>query len=389
MVVHYDGAALFAAWFLVMYAIYLQALVVRRVRASDGDVRLGWWIGGALTVGTGLWAQSFIGLLSLQLPIPVGYMPAVILSTWLPAVVVSGISIWLAGKAQARIALRVAAGVFVTAALCFIPYLNVSAMVLNPGVVWNGGLVALALLVILIGCAAGSVMLRRELVVEPQLGRQLLFGVVLGSFWRLGQMIMQSAAGVPGSAVSLSAGQLTGAYLEWILTGTVVVLFVLMQLGTMLDARWRGQQARLATSLQQVQAQLQTVAHRDTLTGLLNRQGFEEHLSSVLQSADELDGKLAVMRINLDGFRALVNTYGHALGDTLLRQVANRLLVLVRSTDAPARSEGEEFLLLLRSMPDALAVTQLAHRIGIAVSQPCVIQGEDITVSCSIGIAMY
>ncbi len=167
------------------------------------------------------------------------------------------------------------------------------------------------------------------------------------------------------------------------------MLFVLMHLGMKLDERWRGQQDHLVTSLQQAQAQLQTAAHRDTLTGLLNRQGFEEHLRSVLETADELGCKLAVMRINLDGFRALVNTYGHALGDTLLRQVANRMLVLVRNSDAPARSEGEEFLLLLRSMPDALAVAQLAQRIGVAISQPCVIHGQDITVTCSIGIAMY
>ncbi|RZI83798.1 MAG: EAL domain-containing protein [Rubrivivax sp.] len=393
LVVRHNGVAITAAWFLAVYAIYIKTLVIRRVRASDRDVGLGWWIGGALTVGTGLWAQCFVSMLGRQLPINVGYLPAVILAAWLPAVAICAVLIWSMAKVSPPRFLRVASGLFAALGFCFLTYLNVSAMVLQPGVVWNGGLFAASIAVALIACAVASVMIRRELLTEPSLIRQLPIALMLGSALHVTQLLMLASAGVPTGAVCLTAGQLSGEHLELVVAVSVFMLLVVVQMGTILDARLHRKQAQLVTSLQQAHTELESAAQRDTLTGLLNRSGFEQHLSEVVASLDgageQSSGRLAVMRINLDGFRSLVNTYGHALGDSLLRQVANRLLVLVRSTDAPARGEGEEFLLLLRSMPDQHTVAQLAQRIGLAVGQPCVINGEDITITCSIGIALY
>jgi len=393
LVVRHNGVAMSAAWFLAVYAIYVKVLVIRRVRSSDRDVGLGWWIGGALTVGTGVWAQSFVSILSRQLPIAVGYMPAVVLAAWLPAVAICAAMIWSVGKVHPPVVMRVACGLVSALGFCFLTYLNLSAMVLQPGVVWDGALLGAALVVALLGCAVASVMVRRELQMEASLMRQLPVALLLGSAVHVAQLLMLASAGVPAGAVSLTAGQLSGEHLELLVTVSVAMLLVVMHMGTILDTRLRQQQAQLVSSLQEAHTELESAAQRDALTGLLNRPGFEQHLREVLSGMDPLadrsEGRLAVMRINLDGFRALVNTYGHALGDTLLRQVANRLLVLVRSSDAPARGEGEEFLLLLRSMPDQHAVAQLAHRIGLAVGQPCVVNGEDVTITCSIGIALY
>jgi diguanylate cyclase (GGDEF)-like protein len=393
LVVRHNGVAMTAAWFLAVYAVYVKVLVIRRVRSSDRDVGLGWWVGGALTVGTGIWAQSFVSMLSRQLPIAVGYLPAVVLAAWLPAVAICAAMIWSVGKARPPMVVRVGCGLGGALGFCFLTYLNLSAMVLQPGVVWDGTLLASSLAVALVGCAVASVMVRRELLQEASFKRQVPVALLLGSTVHLAQLLMLKSAGVPIGSVCLTVGQLSGEHLELLVTVSVTMLLVVMHMGTILDTRLRHRQAQLVTSLQEAHTELETVAQRDALTGLLNRQGFELHLREVLQTmdplADKSEGRLAVMRINLDGFRALVNTYGHALGDTLLRQVANRLLVLVRNADVPARGEGEEFLLLLRCMPDQHAVGQLAHRIGLAVGQPCVINDEDVTITCSIGIALY
>ena len=393
LVVRHDGVAMMAAWFLAVYAIYVKTLVIRRVRASDREVGLGWWMGGALTVGTGIWAQSLVSMLSRELPIKVGYLPAVILAAWLPAVLISAVLIWSVSRVRPSLLSRWCAGLFGAAGFCLLTYLNVAAMVLQPGVQWDPMLMLCAFLVMLVGSVLASGMLRRELLQEGHFWRQVQVALVLGSAVHLAQLTMLESAGVVVGTVCLSAHQLSGAYLDFLVVMVSCVLLAAVQLGTMLDTRLRYQQAQLVSSLKQAHTDLAVAAQRDTLTGLLNRAGFEQHLGEVLQAVGESgevpSTRLAVMRINLDGFRALVNTYGHALGDNLLRQVAKRLLVLVRNTDAPARGDGEEFLLLLRSMPDQHAVAQLAHRIGLAVSQPCVVNGEDVTITCSIGIALY
>ncbi|MDO9004884.1 MAG: EAL domain-containing protein [Aquabacterium sp.] len=393
LVVRHDGVAMTAAWFLAVYAIYVMTLVIRRVRASDRDVGIGWWIGGALTVGTGIWAQSFISMLSRQLPIQVGYLPAIVLAAWLPAVLICAVLIWSVSRVHQPVFKRVLSGLLAALGFGFLTYLNVSAMVLQPEVAWDPAWLLVAFAVILVGNVLASVMLRRELLREAKFLNQAGVAVVLGSALHLAQLLMLESAGVQEGTVCLSAQQLSGTYLDWLVSLIGGILLMGVQLGTVLDTRLRRQHAQLVSSLQQAQTDLQVAAHRDALTGLLNRPGFEHHLREVIQSLDESGeapaGRLAVMRINLDGFRALVNTYGHALGDNLLRQVAKRLLVLVRNTDAPARGDGEEFLLLLPNMPDQHAVAQLAYRIGLAVSQPCVINGEDVTITCSIGIALY
>ncbi len=393
LVVRHDGVALTAAWFLAVYAIYVMTLVIRRVRASDRDVGIGWWVGGAVTVGTGIWAQSFISTLSRQLPIQVGYLPAVVLAAWLPAVLICAVLIWSVSRVHQPVFKRALSGLLAALGFGFLTYLNVSAMVLQPEVAWDPQWLLAAFAVILAGNVLASVMLRRALLREAKFLNQAAVAVVVGSALHGAQLLMLESAGVPVGAVCLSAQQLSGAYLDWLVTLVGGILLMGVQLCTILDTRLRHQHAQLVSSLQQAHTELEGAAHRDALTGLLNRQGFEHHLREVIQSLDEAGeppaGRLAVMRINLDGFRALVNTYGHALGDNLLRQVAKRLLVLVRNTDAPARGDGEEFMLLLPSMPDQHAVAQLAYRIGLAVSQPCVINGEDVTITCSIGIALY
>lgn len=387
--VRHNGVAMIAAWFLAVYAIYVQTLVTRRLRAAESDLSWWWLIGGALTVGTGVWAQSFVSLLGRQLPIQLGYRPEIIMAAWLPAVMAGAITIGSIAQVRFSPFKRVRSVAAVSAIFCLIAYLNVSSTTLTPAVVWDGWMAGAALLIALVGAGVGSVMMRREQLLEARWSRQLLVALVLGSFLSLGQWLMIEAAGVPASAVCLSVDQLSGQHLEWLITGVVVMVLVLTQLGAALDGILRSRHAQLETSLRLAHTELQTAANRDALTGLLNRAGFEAYLGEVMASADECSGGVVVMRINLDGFRALVNTYGHALGDTLLRQVAQRLLVLVRSSDAPARADGEEFMLLLRNMPDQVTVIQLAQRIGAAVSMPCLIDGEEISVTCSIGIAMH
>ncbi|MFZ2297626.1 MAG: hypothetical protein WAV91_05155, partial [Aquabacterium sp.] len=95
MDVHFQLSTQLIAWALGFYALFLQGTVVRCVRANDRDAGLGWWLGGALCVGTGFWAQALLNLVALQLPIRVGFVAPVVMAAWMPAVVISAAAIWM------------------------------------------------------------------------------------------------------------------------------------------------------------------------------------------------------------------------------------------------------------------------------------------------------
>lgn len=213
--------------------------------------------------------------------------------------------------------------------------------------------------------------------------------VGVGSLLRLGQWLLVAAVSVPVGAQCLSQGQLSADSIEWLLTATVVMLFVLMHMGTILDTRSRRKQDQLTQSLKQAQTDLQTVAYRDSLTGLMNRPGFEEHLMRLLQGGERSVERATVFRLSLDGYRAFVETYGHTLGDNLVRHLSARLKGMIRDRDVLARSDNDEFLFLCVGLADTHVATQLAQRFSDAIKEPCLIDEVDISLTCSIGVAQY
>ena len=117
---HFHLSTLLMAWALGMYALFLQGAVVRCVRRNDRDAGLGWWLGGALCVGTGFWAQALLNLVALQLPIRVGFVAPVVLAAWMPAVVISAAAIWMQTRTNFPLRLRLIGGVLIAMGLCLL-----------------------------------------------------------------------------------------------------------------------------------------------------------------------------------------------------------------------------------------------------------------------------
>ena len=128
-------------------------------------------------------------------------------------------------------------------------------------------------------------------------------------------------------------------------------------------------------------AELAALATTDVLTGLANRGGLQQHFDR-----GELSRRTAVMLIDLDGFKLINDTYGHAVGDEVLRHVALRLSSMVRHGDVVARYGGDEFVVLCRDIDETHAVA-IGARILARLGQPMVIDGHDVVVGASIGIA--
>ncbi|MDE2076972.1 MAG: EAL domain-containing protein [Burkholderiales bacterium] len=388
--VQFRWTALAASWVVAIYGIYLLVQVIRRIRVSERDVGSGWWLGGALCIGTGIWAQTFLGLAAVHWPIKVGYVPEVVLASWLPAVVISAAVIWMFCQPGLKWLQRVTGGGVFGLGLGLLVVVDVAAMVLRPHVAWDTARVITGLSLILAGCAAGSILIRRELLRnEVSEVRTLLLAVSVGTLLRLGQSALVAAVTLAPGTVCLSVDQLSGDALGWILSATVLMLFVLVHMGTLLDARSRSRQEQLVQSLKKAQTDLVAASFRDAHTGLLNRLGFEEQLKRVLNQTAPAPERATVLRISLDGFRAFVDTYGHTLGDNSIRHLSARLLGLVRDHDVLARSDNDEFLLLCVGLGDPHVASQLAQRLSEALREPCMIDEVDISLTCSIGIAQY
>ncbi|MGZ8270863.1 MAG: PAS domain S-box protein [Methylophilus sp.] len=135
---------------------------------------------------------------------------------------------------------------------------------------------------------------------------------------------------------------------------------------------------------------LQEEARNDSLTGLPNRRKFEEMLPLALARASRNKYTIALLFVDLDGFKAINDRYGHDAGDSLLREVANRLDKSVRSTDTVARLAGDEFVIILDCVADEIKDPQLvAQKILNQLINPISIQGKSVSISASIGIATY
>ena len=132
---------------------------------------------------------------------------------------------------------------------------------------------------------------------------------------------------------------------------------------------------------------LRELAMKDTLTGLANRMALRQHLEQAWQRARRRREMLALIVIDLDGFKPVNDTYGHEAGDQLLEQVAHRLQNSARATDLVARLGGDEFVLVCESIGSAEQAEALAERILDTLGLPFFLHEQEIHIGASIGIS--
>ncbi|ALG67805.1 PAS domain S-box protein [Beggiatoa leptomitoformis] len=131
------------------------------------------------------------------------------------------------------------------------------------------------------------------------------------------------------------------------------------------------------------------LANYDSLTGLPNRLLFHDNLIQARAWANRHHRLFTLLFIDIDGFKPVNDTLGHAVGDLLLQQIAERLIVSVRETDTIARLGGDEFTMILTELHDPYDASVMAKRIITALQQPFILNTHQVTISASIGISIY
>jgi len=143
------------------------------------------------------------------------------------------------------------------------------------------------------------------------------------------------------------------------------------------------------SKIKEAEENLYQLAHYDSLTGLANRRSFKDRLEEALVAARRTETKLGLMFVDLDSFKHVNDHLGHAAGDELLCTVARRIRAAVRESDAVARIGGDEFTVILPGLHTSTDVVPIAEKILNQVKGPCIIGGQDLAMSASVGIAIF
>jgi diguanylate cyclase (GGDEF)-like protein/PAS domain S-box-containing protein len=141
--------------------------------------------------------------------------------------------------------------------------------------------------------------------------------------------------------------------------------------------------------IKETEEKLHHLAHHDSLTGLPNRLLLNARLEHSIQLAHREGTNVAVLFLDLDHFKKVNDSLGHTVGDHLLQQVAERLLIIVREEDTVARLGGDELAIVLGSMHGTRYAATVAQKVLDKISEPFDLDGQDVFVSTSIGISIY
>lgn len=146
---------------------------------------------------------------------------------------------------------------------------------------------------------------------------------------------------------------------------------------------------RDTSETKQSQRQMQHQATHDALTGLANRWLLTECLHQSLSAARLSGRQVGLLLLDLDGFKSVNDSFGHAIGDHLLAEIAAVLKAQVRASDVVARIGGDEFVVLLRDIEKLSDAVLVADKLVAALSRPRTVDGFPVKTGCSMGIAMY
>ncbi|NRF72049.1 EAL domain-containing protein [Aquincola sp. S2] len=387
-------------------ASYVALDLAKRVRTPDRALAVGWWAGGSVAMGSGIWSMHFVGMLAFSLPVQLGYTTWLTIASWAAGVAVSGVALAVAGYGQLTLARLTLGAVAMGAGICAMHYLGMAALDMAPGIVWDAWLVAAsaAIAVVASGAALSIFFWLRRFNVRRGMPYQAGAAVVMGFAICGMHYTGMAAAAFPTGSVCLSAGAIVGERI-----GALVILASVLMLGmtwltSILDARMQDRAARLASALQVANTQLRSANDelrlrtlQDPLTALANRELFEDRLKHAIARCERSsDGvaerhrtKLAVLFVDLDGFKPVNDSFGHGTGDLLLKEVARRLAHAARDSDTVARVGGDEFLVLMEDVATIADCASLAQRIVGDIARPLEIGKRRVEISASVGIAIF
>ncbi len=369
---------------IAMLAAHVSLDLLRRVplAAAQPAASQRWLVLAALGLGSGWWASAVLGFAACGWAAGAGFLPGAAALSWLLAVAVSGLGLSMISRLDGAVAVwrLTATGVLGLGFAAMHAVLG-SAM----GLPWRlDGLWPVALLGTL-GALLGWMLhfsARHHADRRHRTRARWAAAVVWGGLMLAGQWASLQSTGWAGALRPLSdSGWPLTALTLLAAVGTPAVLLCLLVSAVI--------EAQLRVALGRARDELQQQIFVDPLTGLYSRQMFEAKLAEAARDADANKTSLALLFVDLDGFKQINESLGHRAGDRILHEMAERLRALAGEHDVVGRLGGDEFLLLLTGRPDEDSAARIAARVLQWLGQPWMLGVREASVTCSVGLAMY
>ncbi|MGN8060699.1 putative bifunctional diguanylate cyclase/phosphodiesterase [Ralstonia sp. 22111] len=386
----YNPLLVLLSLFVAILASYTALDMAGRVVTAQGRAASWWLIGGASAMGLGIWSMHFVGMLALNLPIPVGYDVGITLTSLAIGIGASMFALWLVSRRELPWPRLAGGALLMGAGVAGMHYTGMAALRMNPGIQYNPARFALSIVIAVLASGVAlwiAFRLRRQArrVRALRAGSAVVMGVAIVGMHYMGM----SAAAFPFGSVCGAAH--TGASAEWLALVIIIVTLAVLAIAliiSVLDLRMEARTALLANSLAAANKELAYLALHDNLTKLSNRVLLEDRLTQAIRTAEREKRRFALMFMDLDGFKSVNDVYGHHVGDLLLIDVAQRIGARVRQQDTVARVGGDEFV-VLAYVDDPEDAGTLAGALLEVVREPFMAGGHELRVSTSIGIAIY
>jgi diguanylate cyclase (GGDEF)-like protein len=418
---NYDPWLVTLSIIVASIASYVALDLASRVVATRGTRTSRYWLlGGALSMGTGIWSMHFIGMLAFQLPIPMSYDIPITLLSLAIAVIVSGFALYTLSQGSLSLRRMLGAGLLMGIGIASMHYSGMAAMDLQPPIRYDPALFAASVLIAIAASVVAlwiAFQLRTETILSAfrkKAGSALVMGAAIAG---MHYTAMAAANFAPDTICSVNPQDINNVWLGSAIGGFTFMLLATTLLVSVFDAHLANRSARHAENLRRLNVDLekqavellqtntqlqeevlerkrseeriQYLAYHDGLTALPNRTYFNKLLGHGISQAQRHKRGLAVLFIDLDRFKYINDTLGHEAGDALLQEVAKRLRNCLRESDTVARLGGDEFVVLLEEMDDRKQIALVAHKILGALVKPFISVGQEFHVTGSVGVSIY
>lgn len=367
-------------------AAYTSIDMARRIASTRERASRMWLWGGAGAMGAGIWSMHFVGMLAFQLPMAVGYDAGITLLSLLVVIAASAFALWLTAHPRLPVHQLAAGALVLGGGIAGMHYLGMEAMRMRPRIDYAPDLLVLSILTAVVVSGLGLRLIHAMRSAQRHAWwLRIVAALVIGLGIAGTHYISMAAARFPAGSVCGAAlnGMHTGWLAALVIVGSLCILAMALVI-SVLDQRLQSRTAVLARSLAHANRKLTQMALHDPLTNLPNRVLLEEHL---VQAAAR-GVRLAVIYMDLDGFKAVNDAFGHHVGDQLLVEMARRLDSARRQTDMISRQGGDEFVLLLH-VDGRDGAAAAARRLIELACQPLVVEDQPLHVSASLGIALH
>lgn len=376
----YDLYVVFLSIVVACVAGVTALMVVDRMSVSRtiGE-RWRWHLAGAGAMGCGIWGMHFTGMLAFSVPIGVGFDVPITLLSMVPAILGAGAALYVLARPRVQWSGVQLGALFMALGIGTMHYTGMEAMEVKGLLRYDIAYFVLSLVIAHV-LAMIAIYVRfglRDFTHLEKGSLKAIAGPIMGfavagmHYTAMGAAEFYEIPGVDAGGWMLPERRMAVA-IAAVATG-------ILTLGIL--TTWVEQRALLKALAQ--------LAHTDTLTGLPNRASLNEHLHNSISNSGRFGKSLAVLFIDLDGFKAINDTYGHHAGDEFLRAVASRFDSALRNVDTTIRFGGDEFVVILQGLSAPEDAALVAGKLLAVLEEPVRVAEQQLSGSGSIGISVY